>query len=250
MSVLEYEVADKVATITLARPEARNALSSELLGALAEAMAAADGDDAVEVIVLTGRDPAFCAGLDLKELGSTGGNFSAASGAPWAETTKPVIGAVNGVAITGGLEVALTCDFLVASERAKFGDTHARVGILPGWGLSVILPNRIGLARALEMSLTGNFVEADEALRLGLVNHVVAHEELLAYTLALAADIVGNDAATARELLASYRHIARTTATMDEGLEAERQATRARGRIDPGEVARRRAAVQARGRSQ
>ena len=93
----------------------------------------------------------------------------------------PVIGAINGVAITGGFEVALACDFLVASERARFADTHARVGIMPGWGLTVALPEAIGLRRAKEMSTTGNFVDAETALAWGLVNHVVPHDELLPF---------------------------------------------------------------------
>src|SRR5215470_4452958 len=107
--------------------------------------------------------------------------------------TKPLIGAVNGVAVTGGLEVALNCDFLVASDRARFADTHARVGVMPGWGLTVLLPQRIGVARAREMSLTGNYVDATTALQWGLVNHVVPHDQLLPFARGLGADIVSND---------------------------------------------------------
>ena len=170
------DVADRIATITLNRPEARNALSSEVLRLLPELlMLSADGDPDVDVIILTGADPAFCAGLDLKELGSRGGeprqrqrpdggvNAHGARG-PFPKVGKPLIGAINGVAVTGGLELALNCDFLVASERAKFGDTHARVGVMPGWGMTVLLPQAIGVRRAREMSFTGNFIDADEAL--------------------------------------------------------------------------------------
>ena len=253
MSVLRYEVTDRVARLTLFRPEVRNALSSELKDALAASMATAGADDEVDVVVLTGADPAFCAGLDLRELGSTGANLLAIGerSAPWQEIAKPIIGAVNGVAVTGGLEVALHCDFLVASERAKFGDTHARVGVLPGWGLSVLLPQRIGLAHALEMSLTGNFLAAEEALAVGLVNHVVAHDDLLPFAHRLAVDIVGNDAATARELLRSYRHIPRSCATTSDGLQAESDAARAwKEHFDPREVERRRSRIVERGREQ
>src|SRR3984957_14663804 len=108
--------------------------------------------------------------------------------------TKPVVGAINGPAVTGGLELALQCDFLIASERARFADTHARVGVMPGWGLTVLLPQAIGLRRAKEMSLTGNYMDAAEALAVGLVNRIVTHDELLPTALALGRDIVSNDA--------------------------------------------------------
>jgi enoyl-CoA hydratase len=146
------DVADRVATVTLNRPDARNALNSALMRALPEAMREAADDEDVDVVILTGADPAFCAGLDLKELASTGGNLESQGDERsrdwnrtfWRPIDKPVIGAINGAAITGGLEVALQCDFLVASERAVFGDTHAKVGVIPGGGMSVLLPQRVG----------------------------------------------------------------------------------------------------------
>ena len=171
--VVLYESSDRIATVTLNRPAARNALSSEVLALLPRLLERADTDPDVDVVILTGADPAFCAGLDLKELGDTAGNLRGtgadggtnASGVrgPFPAMTKPLIVAVNGVAITGGFELALNCDFLIASERAKFGDTHSRVGIMPGWGLTVLLPQAIGVRRAREMSYTGNFMLADEA---------------------------------------------------------------------------------------
>ena len=118
--------------------------------------------------------------------------------------TKPLIGAINGVAVTGGFELALNCDFLVASERAKFGDTHTRVGVMPGWGLTVLLPQAIGVRRAREMSFTGNFMSAEEALHFGLVNHVVAHDDLLPFTRSLATDIIGNEQDGVRQIRATY----------------------------------------------
>ena len=187
------DVSDGIATVTLNRPEVRNALSSEVLRLLPELMRMAEADDDVSVIVLTGADPAFCAGLDLQELGSTGVNSGSGGGSdnpparsgargPFPRLTKPLIGAINGVAVTGGFELALNCDFLIASEHAKFGDTHTRVGVMPGWGLTVLLPQAIGVRRAREMSFTGNFMSADEALERGLVNHVVPHPELIPFT--------------------------------------------------------------------
>ncbi|HUP87647.1 MAG TPA: enoyl-CoA hydratase [Acidimicrobiales bacterium] len=255
MDVLLSEVADGVAVLTLNRPEKRNALNSELTRALRDAMRSADADDAVSVIVLTGADPVFCAGVDLKDIGGGASDrFTPGTdtepGRPWARTTKPVIGAINGAAVTGGFELALQCDFLVASERAAFGDTHARVGLLPGWGLSVLLPQAIGVRRAREMSLTGNFVLAEEALRLGLVNRVVPHESLLEETRRIALDIAGNDQLAVRALLAEYDET--TSTTVHEALRIESRKANA-WNADPATVAAiadRRQAIIERGRSQ
>lgn len=254
------EVSDRIATLTLNRPAARNALSTALSRALRIAFAGVESNPDVDVVILTGSDPAFCAGVDLKELGSTGGNINVQANAdpndavvarhPWEPTTKPVIGAINGVAITGGFELALNCDFLIASNRASFGDTHTRVGVLPGWGLSVLLPQAIGLRRSIEMSLTGNFISAQEAHALGLVNHVVLHEELLPTTRKLAGDIVANSAAAVRELLQSYRAIHRMTVGDGEVHEARVGRDWLQRTFEPAAVEARRAAILARGRTQ
>lgn len=256
---VRYDVSDRIATITLDRPEARNALSSEVLRMLPELMQRAETDDAVDVLILTGSDPAFCAGLDLKELGSSAGNLGGGTGAdgspnrsgvrgPFPKLTKPLIGAINGVAVTGGFELALNCDFLVASEHAKFGDTHARVGVMPGWGLTVLLPQAIGVRRAREMSFTGNFLSAEEALQWGLVNHVVPHAELIPFTRQLATDIIGNDQPGVRQIRSTYAAIAHD----DDGWETEARDSRAwqRAQFSPEKVAARRAAIQERGRTQ
>jgi enoyl-CoA hydratase/carnithine racemase len=258
------EVVDRVATVTLNRPEARNALSSELRHAIPAAVARADADPEVAVVILTGADPAFCAGLDLKELGRDGGPLQptgseqlvrderafTGSRASMLPTTKPVIGAINGVAVTGGLELALHCDFLVASELARFADTHARIGVQPAWGMTVLLPQAIGIRRAREMSTTGNFVDAATALTWGLVNHVVPHDELLPFARRLAADIASNDPDTLRTLLATYDEGSRGTVT--EAWQVEGRAFRAwqRDRMDPAEIERRRLEVVERGRTQ
>lgn len=250
---------DAVATVTLNRPGARNALSQELRKALWQAMTELEADESVAAIVLTGADPAFCAGLDLKELASTAGAALGETGAagdtttargPIPQMTTPVIGAINGVAITGGFEVALACDFLVASERAAFADTHARMGIMPGWGLTVLLPEAVGFRRAKELSSTGNFLDAPTALAWGLVNHVVPHDELVPFAQQLAADIASNDQAGVRRMLQTY----------DEGVLVDgREAWAIEGRVagewqaggrDGADLEARRKAVTERGRSQ
>jgi enoyl-CoA hydratase len=257
--VVLFEVSERIATVTLNRPDARNALSSEVLRELPRRLREANDRDDVDVIVLTGTDPAFCAGLDLKELGSTGGNLGSGSGAdgrpnsdgvrgPFPMVDKPLIGAVNGVAITGGFELALNCDFLIASEHAKFGDTHSRVGVMPGWGLTVLLPQAIGLRRAREMSFTGNFMSADEALAFGLVNHVVPHAELIAFTRRIARDIIGNDQPGVRQIRRTYRDI--HAAADGWMIEARDGAEWRRTSFSPEKVAERRAKIQERGRNQ
>jgi enoyl-CoA hydratase len=251
------DVSERIATVTLNRPETRNALSSEVLRWLPRLLSAADADDEVDVIILTGADPAFCAGLDLVELASEGGSRlidgpqesqSRRSRGPFPPLGKPVIGAINGAAVTGGLELALNCDFLVASERARFGDTHTRLGMMPAWGLSALLPQAIGVRRAREMSFTGNFVDAAEALAIGLVNHVVPHTELIAFTRELAAAIVGNDQAAVRQLRTTYAAITHD----DDAWETEARTSRAwqRTQFSAERIAARRAAVIERGKQQ
>ena len=176
---------DGVVVLTLDRPAARNAVNVELARALVDAVG---GNQDARCLVLTGSDPAFCAGLDLRDLGTT----NLADLPPFVHAVRssavPVIAAVNGPAVTGGFEIALACDFIVASERARFADTHLRVGVYPGPVL-VELPRRVGSALAREMSLTGNFIDATTALRVGLANHVVPHDELLPFSLSLASAI-------------------------------------------------------------
>ena len=253
--VLLTDVSDGIATVTLNRPERRNALNGELIRALRDTMASVDADDEVSAIVLTGTDPAFCAGVDLKDLGAgaplvSAGSGNAEPGRPWKRTVKPVIGAINGPAVTGGFEIALQCDFLVASERATFGDTHARVGLLPGWGLSVLLPQAIGVRRAKEMSLTGNFLSAEDAHRLGLVNHVVSHGDLLPAALAIATDIVGNSARAVRALLAEYDEVVSTTVSDGLAIEAKNAAAWNSDRSAVADLESRRQAIVDRGRAQ
>lgn len=257
--VVLVEVADQVATVTLNRPDARNALNRELRKALPAALLELDGRDDVAAIVLTGADPAFCAGLDLKELAG-GGDALRETGAtgerrpgrpgPFPEMATPVIGAVNGVAITGGFELALACDFLIASEQARFADTHARVGIMPGWGLTVLLPEAIGFRRAKQMSTTGNFLDAPTALAWGLVNEVVPHDELLPRCQQLGRDIATVDRVAVRRMLQTYDEGALLDGAGAWALEGEVAAAWQGAGLDPAAIEASRQAVVARGRTQ
>jgi enoyl-CoA hydratase len=247
---------DGVALVTLNRPAVRNALNASLRASLWREMATLDADDAIAAVVMTGADPAFCAGIDLKELGSTSGGLSdrgelAISGEarPIPAMSKPVIGAVGGVAITGGFELALACDFLVASERARFADTHVRVGIQPGWGLTVHLTQSIGLRRARELSFTGNFLNAGTALQWGLVNHVVDHDDLVPTALALARDIAGNDRTGVARIRQTYHDGSLGTAAAAFAMEGRVSQEWLAGVVGA-DVEARRAAVVDRGRHQ
>lgn len=190
--ILETVRADGVATVTLNRPAVRNALSKELRQAIRSTIAELDGDVTVGAIVLTGAGPAFCAGVDSRELGAEAAADIRPLTAPFVSTTTPLIGAINGAAYTGGLELALACHFLVASDRATFADTHTRLHLMPGWGLTVLLTDAVGARRAREMSLSSAPVDAATALQWGLVNHVVPHEDLLPFTLGLARQIAAH----------------------------------------------------------
>jgi enoyl-CoA hydratase len=187
--VVLVEHHDRVSVLVLNRPAVRNAINATLAGELVTAVAACHD---AGCIVITGADPAFCAGLDLRDVGVE----RLVDMPPFLEAVSdssvPTIAAVNGAAVTGGLELALACDFIVASARASFADTHLRVGVYPGPVL-VDLPRRVGMPMAREMSLTGNFVDAEQALRIGLANHVVPHDDLLPFALELASAIAECD---------------------------------------------------------
>ncbi len=207
--VLLVEKKDGIATVTMNRPDAMNALSTELIVALKDAFTSLKEDPSIGVAILTGAGPAFCAGLDLKEL-SDGGNLFDKSGNDdeieanivkmIQEFGRPVIGAINGAAITGGFELALACDLLIASSNARFADTHARVGVIPGSELSQKLSRVIGIYRAKEASLTGNFISATQAESWGLVNRVVEPSELLPTCRKLAGDILSCPQNMVREI--------------------------------------------------
>jgi len=249
---------DGVAVVTLNRPEAMNALSKALRAALQQAIVELDADDSVRVIVLTGAgERAFTAGLDLKELSTDPLGMGAANATDPAQNparavlacSKPIIGAINGVAITGGFEVALACDVLICSTNARFADTHARVGITPGWGLSQKLSRAIGPYRAKELSLTGNFLSAQQAYDWGLVNRVVEPDQLMPQALQLAAQMADIEL----DMLQTYKGMIDDgyALAMGDGLKLEHERSVGHNAaVTPEMVAERRAAVQARGRSQ
>jgi enoyl-CoA hydratase/carnithine racemase len=200
---------DAVRVLTLNRPAARNALNRLLIRALYAALKSADVDESVRAVVLTGADPAFCAGVDLKEAARDGLDYfeefkTQSCIAAVAEMRTPIIGAINGATFTGGLELALGCDFLIASQRAVFADTHARVGILPGGGMTARLPRLVGRAMARRLSMTGEVVDARRAEHIGLVTEVVAHDGLLPRAVELAAQIAGVPAPTMLGLKETY----------------------------------------------
>jgi enoyl-CoA hydratase len=245
--ILLIDTQDRVRTLTLNRPQARNALSSALRRGFFRALRDAEIDDDVDVVILTGADPVFCAGLDLKELGDS--TELPDISPQWPPMTKPVIGAINGAAVTGGLEFALYCDILIASEQARFADTHARVGLLPTWGLSVRLPQKVGVGLARRMSLTGDYLSAADALRAGLVTEVVPHDELLPTARRVAASIAGNNQSAVRALLASYHRI--DAAQTDAGLWIEAMSAKQWMNSATGnDIAANRDAVLQRGRAQ
>jgi enoyl-CoA hydratase len=212
-----------VLVLTLSRPDKRNALSAPLLIELAEQLRAGLDDATTRAVVLTGTDPAFCAGVDLDGI-AAGVRFPDDAMRFLRTGSIPVIAAVNGPAITGGLELALACDFRIGSERARFADTHARMGVTPGWGMTARLPQAVGQAWARQMSLTGSFVDAETALRIGLLNEVVSHDRLLDRAVELAGLIARTNPDAARRIRDLY-DVARDT-TGQQALDAETQVAR------------------------
>jgi enoyl-CoA hydratase len=255
MSDLLVEIQGHVALVTLNRPEQMNALSAPLRAALVETFDRLDRDDDVRVAVLTGAGQrAFCAGLDLKELGA-GGTHPAAiiEGKDDPVSTlnrfrKPIVGAINGVAITGGFELALACDVLIGSINARFADTHGLVGILPGWGLSQKLSRLVGPSRAKAMSFTGNFIDAQTALIWGLVNRITTPEDLMTGAMRLAADMANMPL----DMLTAYKSLIDDGygMTFDGGMALEQERSTAFNRnVTAEQIESRRAAVQERGRA-
>lgn len=217
-----------VLVLTLNRPAARNALNLELARALIQALTSFENDPGVRVAILTGSDPAFCAGLDVKD-------FSAPD-APRHEVaalldlvpnlSKPIIAAVNGAAMTGGLELALGCDFIIASTEARFADTHTRIGALSGSGATSRLPFTVGVRWSKQLSYTGQAIDAATALRIGLVNEVHPPEALMGHAQELAKRIALHDPQLVGVVKQVLDEGARTTLANAQLLEKKVLATR------------------------
>lgn len=181
--------------IVLNNPARRNALNEDIRRGLAERLAEVSSSEAVRVVILTGRGGAFSSGFDLSELRRPGGPAIVRPdpGEAVRRAGRPVIAAVDGACMTGGLELALSASFILASDRAVFADTHARVGIFPAWGMSALLPRAVGIRRARQMSLSGEAIDASTALAWGLVNEVVEPSRLLPRAIAIAEAIIAGD---------------------------------------------------------
>jgi enoyl-CoA hydratase len=219
-----FEKENGVALITLNRPERRNALNQDLLLNLYECIERLDSDVDIRAAVLTGAAPAFCSGIDLKALATDNIIDPRGDGTLLVDVfnacTRPIIGAINGPTMTGGFEIALNCDFLIASENASFADTHVKMGIHPGWGMSQLLQEAVGQRMARQMSYTCQFFSAQEALRMGLVNEVVAPDRLLPRAKEIAAQIAAHNP----DMLQTMRKLIefRDGASLDGALAHER----------------------------
>ena len=221
-----YEVAGAVATITLNRPRALNALSPELMRELAEVVETFDADIAVRCVVLTGGPRVFAAGADIKGMAERTPitmveGLSTANWERIRRCRKPIIAAVSGYALGGGCELAMLCDLIVASETAQFGQPETNIGVMPGAGGTQRLARAIGPYRAMELILTGRTLSAREAYAAGLVNRVAPVEGFLAEAQQMAAEIAGRAPIAIRLAREAVRHGVETT--VREGLEIERR---------------------------
>ncbi|NPV91128.1 MAG: enoyl-CoA hydratase/isomerase family protein [Firmicutes bacterium] len=227
---IQYETAEGIAWITLNRQERLNSLSPEMMDEWIDAIETAGRDEAVRVVVVTGAGRAFCTGLDLKSLGETkiengevGGERDAAGTGVTAaiqNCPKPVIAMVNGYVFTGALEILFGFDIVIASEEAKFADTHAKWGLRPTWGLTQRMPRILGVNKAKELSFTCRMFSAEEAREYGLVNHVVPADRLREETIALSNQIIPNSA----EAIAAIKDLYNKgmQMTLQDGLNYER----------------------------
>jgi len=260
MSDLLYEVKDKIATITLNRPDKLNAFTGPMIDAWAKALAEAQADDDVNVVVVTGAGRAFCAGGDVARMRETKPTPLENKNQLWENIhrvprtleamDKPVIAMVNGLAVGAGMGMCLMCDVRIASDEARFSTGYVRVGLVPGDGDTYFLPRLVGAAKALELLWTADFVDAQEALRLGIVNRVVPAGDLAQQTRAFAEQLAGGpqipirmikrlvyqslrlDLRTHLDLVSSHMAVVRETADHAEGVAAfkEKRTPRFQGR--------------------
>jgi enoyl-CoA hydratase len=244
---------DGIATVTLNRPDKLNALNRELRLAFCRAMQGLRRDQDLRVVIITGAGRAFCVGLDLRELATPASGIRDEGETNFIsvidEMEVPVIGAINGFAITGGFEIALACDIMIAAEDAQFADTHARAGVMPGGGMSARLPRAVGIRKAKELSFTGNYLSARDAERMGLVNHVVAPDRLLATARDMAAQIASANPTMVRQMKHLYELTTRSS--LGEGLRIEQETSQEFIRkANLGEIGNAVDSVMSRGRTQ
>lgn len=220
---IEVERREGFAIVSLNRPERKNALVPELLASFDAVMTELDGDPDIMAVILTGKGETFCVGLDVATLQEIGPEtflpFNPAK--TITDWRGPVIAAINGLAVTGGFEITVACDIILAAEEAAFIDTHSRVGLLPGWGLSVRLQRAIGIYRAKELELTGRRLSASEAAQWGLVNHVVPRADLLDAACEMARTIVAGAPGLPAETKALIDGVSRLT--LADGIILEQQ---------------------------
>ena len=203
MNYIKIDINNYIATITINRPEVLNAMNRVVVAELKKTMEDCEENNDVGVVVITGSgDKAFVAGADIKSMQTMSGREALEFSREGQEMTmvietspKPVIAAINGFALGGGCEIALACDMRIASENAKFSQPEVALGIIPGWGGTQRLPRLIGKGRAIEMITGGKMIDAEEALRIGLVNHVVSQMELTEAVNSLAKSIIKNGSA-------------------------------------------------------
>ncbi|WGW04680.1 enoyl-CoA hydratase [Tropicibacter oceani] len=221
------EVEDHVCTIKLNRPDALNALNSHLLGELGDALTDADQNDKVRCIIITGSTKAFAAGADIKEMSEKSyvdmflSDFFGREGETICRTRKPIIAAVAGYALGGGCELAMMCDFIIAADTAKFGQPEINLGVMPGLGGTQRLTRFVGKSKAMEMNLTGRFMDADEAERSGLVSRVVPAKTLMEEARAAADKIAEKSMLTTIAVKEAVNRAYETT--LSEGLLYERR---------------------------
>ncbi|MCT8158653.1 enoyl-CoA hydratase [Pseudoruegeria sp. SHC-113] len=224
---LIVDISDHVALITLNRPEALNALNSHLLGELADALKEADANDKVRCIVLTGSEKAFAAGADIKEMSEKSfvemftSDFFGAETEQLLKTRKPIIAAVSGYALGGGCELAMMCDFIIASDTAKFGQPEINLGVVAGIGGTQRLTRFVGKSKSMDMHLTGRFMDAEEAERSGLVSRVVPAKKLIEEALGAAQKIAEKSALATAVVKEAVNRSYETT--LSEGLLFERR---------------------------
>ena len=226
MALVETKTEDGVGVITVNRPDALNAVNSEVMDGLLSAAAKFDADPAIGCILITGEGKAFIAGADIKEMQEKSymDMFMADKQAGWeafAATRTPMIAAVNGFALGGGCEIAMMCDIIIASDKAKFGQPEIKLGVIPGWGGSQRLTKAVGKAKAMDLILTGRMMDAEEAERSGLVARVVAHDDLMKEAMEAAKAIAGFGSPSV--LIAKEAVNRAFETTLNEGLRFERR---------------------------